>query len=81
MCLCIVYMNYRYFIHAVFLSGSYAICSFFSLLPCLQVSETRWSLSVLNGPQYELCSTYPQLMYIPKGIDVSWSIVVVFCMV
>ena len=41
---------------------------FFSLL---QVCDTRWSLSVLNGPQYELCSTYPQLMYIPKGIDVS----------
>jgi len=38
----------------------------------LQVSEDRWRLSVRNGPEYVLCSTYPQLMYVPKGLPVSY---------
>lgn len=30
--------------------------------------EDRWKLTVSNGPEYNLCPTYPQLMYIPKGV-------------
>ena len=36
----------------------------------VQVSEQKWRLTVVNGPQYELCPTYPQLMYIPASVKV-----------
>lgn len=35
------------------------------------VPEDKWKLTVTNGPEYKLCPTYPQLMYIPKGVQVS----------
>ena len=31
----------------------------------LQVSEEKWLLTVINGPEYFLCSSYPQLLYVP----------------
>ena len=47
-----------------------------SSIPCssgsipYQVSEEHWKLTALNGPQYELCPTYPQLLYVPKDVEV-----------
>ena len=37
-----------------------------------QVSEEKWQLTAANGPEYNLCSTYPQLLYVPKKTEVSY---------
>ena len=45
----------------------------------VQVDEEKWRLSVQNGPEYKLCATYPQLMYIPKAIEVCTCLCVCVC--
>ena len=46
----------------------------------MQVSEEKWRLSVQNGPEYKLCPTYPQLMYVPRGIQVCMYVCTGGCM-
>ena len=36
-----------------------------------QVSEDLWELRAVNGPMYDLCETYPQLLYFPASVPVS----------
>jgi len=36
----------------------------------VQVSEKKWRLTIVNGPQYSLCPSYPQLMYVPASVKV-----------
>ena len=40
------------------------------VMTTLQVSE-EWELSAANGPEYNICQTYPQLLYFPKSCEVS----------
>lgn len=38
------------------------------------MSEDLWKLRAINGPQYDLCPTYPQLLYTPKSVEVEMSL-------
>ncbi|CAI8000495.1 Myotubularin-related protein 1 [Geodia barretti] len=35
------------------------------------VSEELWKLQAVNGPSYDLCETYPQLLYFPASVPLS----------
>ncbi|XP_065887674.1 myotubularin-related protein 2-like isoform X2 [Dysidea avara] len=34
-----------------------------------QKISKRWTLSAINGPDYKICQSYPQLIYFPKSCD------------
>ena len=39
----------------------------------------EWELSATNGPGYEICETYPQLLYFPKSCNVRADLCVCVC--
>ena len=44
-----------------------------------QVSEELWKLQAVNGPSYDLCETYPQLLYFPASVPVS-TVIIIACL-